>query len=178
MALKRKRLWDHLPRPLVAWGQRLRARRCLPRCCLVSPREAVFSLWLLFSPQLCKLKRPQPLPRATQSVPTLQLLVLIAQADSMTAPNCFPNIPERSFPVFFLFKKLSICRDRTNKKADPSAVDTEQTVGLSPLGQASSGVNMLSKAPLRESKGCGNLMEIPGPAELAFLKFRGSGFSL
>lgn len=103
---EKKRLWAHRPRPLAAWGQRLRTRRCLPWCCLVSPREAVFSLWLLLSPQLCKLKRPQPLPRATQSVPSLQLLVLIAQADSMTAPNCFPNIPERSFPVFFLFKKL------------------------------------------------------------------------
>ena len=58
-------------------------------------------------------------------------------------------------------------------------MDTEQTVGLGPLGQASSGGgNMLSKAPLRESKGCGNLVEIPGPGDLAFLKFRGSGFSL
>lgn len=48
-------------------------------------------------------------------------------------------------------------------------MDEEQTVGLGPLGQASSGVgNMLSKAPLRESKGCGNLMQIPGPGDLAF----------
>lgn len=179
LALKGKRLWAQLPRPLAARGQRQCSRRCLPWAPSGFPTGSCLLPLVGVLPQLCKLKRPQLLPRATQSVPSLKLLVLIAQADSMTAPNCFPNIPERSFPVFFLFKKLSICRNGTNKKAEPSAMDTEQTVGLGPLGQASSGVgNMLSKAPLRESKGCGNLMEIPGPAELAFLKFRGSGFSM
>lgn len=94
--------WIQFPEPpLVTQSQRLRSNRCLLWALSGSPTGSHLPPCFFRFPQLCQLQRPWVLPKATQSVPSLQLLVLCAQADSITAPSCFPNIPERSFPVFF-----------------------------------------------------------------------------
>lgn len=42
--------------------------------------------------------------------------VLVARAESITTPNCFPNAFERSFPVFFfLFKMMKYSAGVTEK---------------------------------------------------------------
>lgn len=126
-----------------------------PGRCRVSPQDSIFSLLFLFSPQLCKLKRSQPLPRATWSVPSLQLSPHRSGRfhDSTKLFSKYTRKVISCLVFFFLFKKLNICRHHTNQKADHFAMDTEHRVGLGALGQASRGVgNMLSKASLREGR--------------------------
>lgn len=106
--------------PQTFWGPGVRGYGAC-RCLLWAfPHRKPLLQWVCNnSPQLCKLKRPQYLPRATWSVPSLQLLVLIAQADSITSFKLFSKYTRKvisCFAFFFLFQKFSICRKHTKSK--------------------------------------------------------------
>lgn len=76
------------------------------------------------------------------------------------------------FLFSFSFSKIKYLQRPYKKKADPFAKDTGHGVRLGLVGEASSGENVL-KGFSEGRTGCGNLIEIPGPTELAFLNFKG-----
>lgn len=105
------------------WQPKVRGScRCWLWALSSSPQEATLFMPSVSNtppspPQLCNGRGSRTLPRATWSVPRLQLLGLIAQADSSTTLNCFQIYQKGHFLFFFFFpfQKLNICRDHTKE---------------------------------------------------------------
>lgn len=140
-----------LPRPSLAWGQRLRLCRCLLRALPAFPtgsrlRSSVFNS----PPSFVNCSGPGPCQELHGLFQVCSYQSSLLRLVPLQLQIVFQIYQKGHFLFFFSFQKIKYLQRLYKKKADPFSKDTEHRVRLGPMGEALGMGKMLSKASLRE----------------------------